>query len=84
MAIEDGAILARALDMSPDDAEALDIYQRNRIERTARIVRQSTANRTLFHLHSEAEIRAAFAKRDEGAERNKWLYSYNPLTIKLD
>ena len=84
MAIEDGAILARALDMSPDDAEALDIYQRNRIERTARIVRQSTANRTLFHLHSEADIRAAFAKRDEGAERNKWRYSYNPLTIKLD
>lgn len=83
MAIEDGAVLTRALGMSDDEAEALDIYQRNRIERTARIVRQSTANRTLFHLHSEAEIRAAFAKRDEGAERNKWLYSYNPLTVPL-
>jgi salicylate hydroxylase len=34
-------------------------------------------------LHSEVEIRAAFAKRDEGAERNKWLYSYNPLTVPL-
>jgi len=83
MAIEDAAILARALDMSADDAEALDIYQRNRIERTARIVRQSTANRRLFHLHSEAEIRTAFAKRDEGADRNKWLYSYNPLKVQL-
>jgi len=83
MAIEDGAVLTRALAMSDDVAEALDIYQRNRIERTARIVRQSTANRTLFHLHSEAEIRAAFAKRDEGADRNKWLYSYNPLTVDL-
>jgi len=83
MAIEDGAVLTRALAQCGDDAEALDLYQRNRIERTARIVRQSTANRTLFHLHSEAEIRAAFAKRDEGAERNKWLYSYNPLTVPL-
>jgi salicylate hydroxylase len=83
MAIEDGAVLTRALAQCADDAEALDLYQRNRIERTARIVRQSTANRTLFHLHSEAEIRAAFAKRDEGAERNKWLYSYNPLTVPL-
>jgi salicylate hydroxylase len=83
MAIEDGAVLTRALAQCADDAEALDLYQRNRIERTARIVRQSTANRTLFHLHSEAEIRAAFSKRDEGAERNKWLYSYNPLTVPL-
>ncbi len=84
MAIEDGAVLTRALAQCADDAEALDLYQRNRIERTARIVRQSTANRTLFHLHSEAEIRAAFSKRDEGAERNKWLYSYNPLTVPLE
>jgi len=83
MAIEDGAVLTRALAQCADDTEALDLYQRNRIERTARIVRQSTANRTLFHLHTEAEIRAAFAKRDEGAERNKWLYSYNPLTVPL-
>ena len=53
------------------------------MERTARIVTQSTANRTLFHLRSQAEIRAAFAKRDEGADRNEWLYSYNPLTVEL-
>ena len=64
-------------------AAALQLYQRNRIERTARIVLQSTENRRLFHLRSEAEIRAEFAKRDEGRERNKWLYSYNPLTVEL-
>jgi len=29
------------------------------------------------------EMRAAFAKRDEGADRNTWLYSYNPLTVAL-
>lgn len=83
MAIEDGAVLTRALAMTDDIAEALQIYQRNRIDRTARIVRQSTANRTLFHLGSQDAIRAAFAKRDEGEERNAWLYSYNPLTVEL-
>lgn len=83
MAIEDGAVLTRALGMTDSIPEALQIYQRNRVDRTAKIVRQSTANRHLFHLHSEAEIRAAFANRDEGAERNKWLYSYNPLTVEL-
>jgi salicylate hydroxylase len=76
-------VLARALNMKSDIAEALQLYQRNRIDRTARIVRTSTENRRLFHLHSEAAIRAEFAKRDEGKERNKWLYSYNPLTVEL-
>jgi len=83
MAIEDGAVLARALNMESDIAAALQLYQRNRIDRTSRIVLQSTANRRLFHLSSEAEIRAEFAKRDEGRERNAWLYSYNPLTVEL-
>jgi salicylate hydroxylase len=35
-------------------------------------------------LKSEAEIRARFATKDEGEYRNRWLYSYNPLTVKLD
>jgi salicylate hydroxylase len=83
MAIEDGAVLTRALTMADTVEEGLQIYQRNRVDRTARIVRQSTENRRLFHLRSEAEIRAAFANRDEGAERNKWLYSYNPMTVPL-
>lgn len=83
MAIEDGAVLARALNMESDITAALQLYQRNRIERTSRIVLQSSDNRRLFHLHSEAEIRAEFAKRDEGKDRNKWLYSYNPLTVEL-
>jgi salicylate hydroxylase len=83
MAIEDGAVLARALRQSSTVSEALDLYQRNRIDRTARVVEQSTKNRALFHLHSEAEIRTAFARRNEGADRNKWLYSYNPLTVIL-
>jgi salicylate hydroxylase len=46
-------------------------------------VLQSSANRELFQLKSEAEIRARFARRDEGDDRNRWLYSYNPLTVEL-
>ena len=44
---------------------------------------QSSENRKLFHLGSVEAIRAAFAKRSEGDDRNKWLYSYNPLTVEL-
>jgi salicylate hydroxylase len=83
MAIEDGAVLTRALDQAGSLADALQLYQRNRVDRTVRIVNQSTANRTLFHLRTVDEIRASFANRDEGADRNAWLYSYNPLTVKL-
>jgi salicylate hydroxylase len=83
MAIEDGAVLTRALDTSGSIPEVLQLYQRNRVDRTARIVLQSSANRELFHLRSVAEIRARFARRDEGDERNRWLYSYNPMTVAL-
>jgi salicylate hydroxylase len=69
--------------MESDIAGALQLYQRNRIDRTARIVMQSSENRRLFHLRSEAEMRAAFANRDEGKDRNTWLYSYNPMTVAL-
>ncbi len=83
MAIEDGAVLARALRQEADIAGALDLYQRNRVDRTARIVEQSTQNRRLFHLPSQEAMRAEFSKRNEGDDRNRWLYSYNPLTVEL-
>ena len=83
MSIEDGAVLTRALAMTDSIPDALQIYQRNRVDRTAKIVLQSSANRELFHLKSEAEIRARFAGRNEGQDRNAWLYSYNPLTVEL-
>ena len=83
IAIEDGAVLTRALRQVDDIAGALDLYERNRRDRAARVVDQSNENRRLFHLNSVDHIRAAFAKRDEGADRNEWLYSYNPLTVQL-
>ena len=83
MAIEDGAVLARALKMTGSVGDALSLYERNRVDRTARIVEQSTFNRKLFHLPSVQAMRDAFSTRDEGEDRNKWLYSYNPLTVEL-
>ena len=83
MAIEDGAILMRAFEVEDDIKKALQLYQRNRIERTAKIVNESSDNARLFHLQSEQELRDAFAKRDIGGERNVWLYGYDPLTVPL-
>jgi salicylate hydroxylase len=84
MAIEDGAVLTRALDWAGSIAEALDLYQRSRVDRTARVVEQSNENQKLFHLRSVEEIRARFERRDEGVDRNNWLYSYNALTVPLN
>jgi salicylate hydroxylase len=83
MAIEDGAVIARALAQEDDVGEALDLYQRNRLQRTARIVNESSANRNMFHLPSEAALREAFAQRDMNAERTAWLFSYDPMTVEL-
>jgi salicylate hydroxylase len=83
MAIEDAAVLARALQSTNVVADALQLYERNRIDRTSRIVKGSDANRTLFHMRDQEKLRQAFAARDEGADRNAWLYSYNPLTVTL-
>jgi salicylate hydroxylase len=83
MAIEDAAVLTRALQSTDSVADALRLYERNRIERTSRIVAGSSANRTLFHMRDQEKLRRAFAGREEGAMRNAWLYSYNPLTVKL-
>ena len=83
MAIEDGAVLSRVLDESDDIPAALQRYQRARIERTSRVVLESTVNRNLFHMPNMEELRASFAKRDFNAERSEWLFSYNPMTVEL-
>lgn len=83
MAIEDGAVLTRALKQSGSIPEALRLYERNRVDRTAKVVLGSTENRRLFHLPSVAAMRAEFASRNEGKDRNGWLYSYNPLKVEL-
>lgn len=83
MAVEDGAILARALDDAADTPAALALYEAHRKPRARRIVDESHDNRALFHLPSEDALRAAFAKRNMDRERANWLYSYNPMTVPL-
>jgi salicylate hydroxylase len=34
-------------------------------------------------MRDQKKLRHKFAERDEGVDRNTWLYSYNPLTVKL-
>ena len=83
VAVEDGAILARALDEAGSIPEALALYERHRKPRARRIVDESRDNRRLFHLPDEAALRTAFAGRNLDRERSDWLYSYNPLTVDL-
>jgi salicylate hydroxylase len=83
MSIEDGAVLTRCLDTAQSIPDALQLYQRSRIARTSKIVEISGANRELFHLRDQNELRRVFKNREEGASRNAWLYSYNALTVEL-
>lgn len=83
MAIEDGAILARCLAASTSISKGIQLYQRNRIARTAKIVNGSTANRALYHCHDQQQIRTYFSTRDEAASRNQEIYGYNPLNVPL-
>ncbi len=83
MAIEDAAVLARCLDSDEAIPDALQRYQRNRIERTARIVNGSTDARTLYRIEDVEEMRRAFKDQDLSKSRSQWLYSYDPLTVEL-
>ena len=83
MAVEDGVVLTRCLDRCGSIKEALDLYQRNRIPRTSRVIEESTDNARLFHLATEEDLRKAFAERTLGAERNQWLYNYDALSVAL-
>jgi salicylate hydroxylase len=84
MAIEDAAVLARSLEGSAGVTEAVDLYQRNRIERTARIVNESTEHGGLYHIVDAEEMKRAFANRNPAKERAEWLYNYDPLKVPLN
>jgi len=83
MAIEDGAVLARALDGAGSLTDALQVYQRARVERTARVVIESSEHGGLYHIVDAKEMHEAFAKKNPAKERAEWLYNYDPLTVGL-
>jgi salicylate hydroxylase len=84
MAIEDGAILARALESAGSVREALEAYQRARVERCARVVTQSAEHGGLYHMSDSEAMKHAFTERNIARERAAWLYNYDPLTVPLD
>ena len=75
--------LMRALDECNGLGAALKTYEQARIDRTARIVNESTEHARLFHFQTHAEFREAFARKDPAKDRCLWLYNYNPLTVSL-
>jgi len=83
MAIEDGPIIARALETTSSMEAALDLYQRSRYQRTARVQIGSNEMGKLFHQRSEEDLRRGFEGRDLAKERNAWLFSYDPWTAPL-
>ena len=84
MAFEDAAVLTRALRQEVPVADALQLYQRNRYQRTGRVVRESSENGRIYHQQSREALREVFAKRNMGRERSNWLFSYNPWTVELE
>ena len=84
MAIEDGYILGRSLELHAGDVPlALQKYAAARVERTTRIVLRSTENGRRFHnpALASAEGAAAYVEREwaepKVRERYDWLFRYN-------
>ena len=84
MAIEDAAVLARAVDLPMPLAEALRVYEQHRAPRTARVVLESTEMGELYQIQEADEMREAFVERNIAQSRNAWLYPYDPLTVPLN
>jgi salicylate hydroxylase len=83
MAIEDAAVLARAIELDAPMAERLHIYEQHRAPRTARVVLESTEMGELYHIGNAEEMRQAFHDRNIAKSRNEWLYPYDPLAVAL-
>jgi salicylate hydroxylase len=83
MAIEDAAVLARALEDAASVREALQMYERARVDRCARVVIESAAHGGLYHIVDADEMKRAFAERNIAREREQWLYNYDPLKVPL-
>lgn len=89
MAIEDGYMLARALDEVADPLQAMLRYEAARKDRTARVVRGSAENARRFHnpALAHAEGAAAYVEREWNEarvrQRYEWLFMYDVDTAPI-
>lgn len=83
MAIEDAAVLARALELPDPLDERLRRYERHRAPRTARVVEESTEMGELYHIDDAQRMRQAFQDRNIARSRNEWLYPYDPMSVPI-
>lgn len=83
MAIEDAAVLARALELDATLERRLEVYEQHRAPRTARVVEESSEMGELYHINDADEMRRAFHDRNIAKSRNEWLYPYDPLRVAL-
>jgi salicylate hydroxylase len=90
MAIEDGMVLARCIAADPDNlAAALRRFEQLRVERTAAIVRGSTANAKRFHnpILADHDRAVEYVTREWDPDRIKtrydWLYEYDARTVDV-
>ena len=82
MAIEDAAVLAAHLAQMPDDpARAMQLYERERRPRTAKVQRAARSNAKVYHLGLGAIARDFFLRRTGGNRllaSYDWLYDWKP------
>jgi salicylate hydroxylase len=89
MALEDGFILARALDAEPDIARALLRYENARKARTRRMVEGAADNTKRFHNPelASSEGAAAYVAREWTEEkvrqRYEWLFTYDVTSVPV-
>lgn len=83
MAIEDAALLARALELDLPLEQRLRVYEQHRAPRTRRVVEESTEMGQLYQIDNADAMRQAFHDRNIAKSRNEWLYPYDPLTVPL-
>ncbi|NND81724.1 MAG: monooxygenase [Gammaproteobacteria bacterium] len=83
LAIEDARVLARALQQADSLADGLQLYQRNRMARTAKVQRSSALMGHLYHIDNNMLRRAAFAGLRLAGGREAFLPEYDANQVPL-